>query len=38
MISTNLEKLINNQINYEFYSAYLYLGMSSYFEKLGFKV
>lgn len=37
MISKNLEKLINEQINYELHSAYLYLGMSSYFEKLGFK-
>ena len=37
MISTNLEKLINNQVNFEFHSAYLYLAMSSYFEKLGFK-
>ena len=30
MISKDLEKAINNQINNEFYASYLYLSMSSY--------
>lgn len=37
MISTKLEKLINEQINHELHSAYLYLAMSSYFDEAGFK-
>lgn len=32
MISKKMEEAINNQINAEFYSAYLYLAMSAYFE------
>ncbi len=34
MISSKLEKVINEQINAEFYSAYLYLSMSAYFESI----
>ncbi len=32
-----MEKELNKQINAEFYSAYLYLSMSSYFETLNLK-
>ncbi len=32
MIKKTVEKAINNQINAELYSAYLYLSMSAYFE------
>jgi ferritin len=32
MISKKMEKMINEQINHEMYSAYLYLSMSAYFE------
>ncbi|NLK95770.1 MAG: ferritin [Clostridiales bacterium] len=35
MISENIEKLLNEQINHEMYSAYFYLGMASYFEQEG---
>lgn len=34
MISARLEEAINKQINAEFYSAYLYLSMSAYFEEI----
>jgi ferritin len=34
MINTRLEDVINNQINAELYSAYLYLSMSAYFESI----
>lgn len=34
MISEKMEKAINDQINAEFYSSYLYLAMSSYFESV----
>ncbi len=34
MISEGLNKLINQQIQKEFYSAYLYLGMEAYFANL----
>jgi len=34
MISTKVEKAINDQINAEFYSSYLYLSMSAYFHGL----
>ena len=37
MISTKVEKAINDQINAEFWSAYMYLSMSAYFENQGFK-
>ncbi|WP_334310292.1 ferritin-like domain-containing protein, partial [Clostridioides difficile] len=30
-----MEKLLNEQINHELYSAYLYLSMSSYLEAEG---
>lgn len=36
MINKKLEEAFNKQINAEFYSAYLYLSMSSYFEKENF--
>lgn len=32
MINARIEEAINNQINAELYSAYLYLAMSAYFE------
>ena len=35
MISTNMEKALNDQINAETYSAYLYLSMAAYFEDQG---
>jgi ferritin len=34
MIDKELEKAINSQINYELYSAYLYLAMSAYFSDM----
>lgn len=34
MISKKLHKAINDHIPHEFYSAYLYLGMCTYFEEL----
>lgn len=33
MLKTSLEKAINEQINAEMYSAYLYLSMAAYFEE-----
>lgn len=36
-ISQKIQKLINEQINHEFYSAYLYLAMAAFFEKNNFK-
>ncbi|MEM4397287.1 MAG: ferritin [Candidatus Woesearchaeota archaeon] len=36
-ISQKVEKKINDQINHEFYSAYLYLAMSAYFERNNLK-
>ena len=35
MINEKVEKIIIDQINKEFYSAYLYLAMSSYFSNIG---
>ncbi len=35
MMNTNVHKLLNEQINKEFYSAYLYLQFSNYFEDAG---
>ncbi|MBS3771960.1 MAG: ferritin, partial [Bacteroidales bacterium] len=32
MLSEKMEEALNKQINAEMYSAYLYLGMSAYFE------
>ena len=34
MISKKMEKAFNDQINAEFFSAYLYLSMSAYFESI----
>jgi len=34
MISKSVEKALNDQINAEFYSAYLYLSMMAYFESV----
>ena len=34
MIDPKIEKAINEQINAELYSAYLYLGMAAYFENM----
>ncbi len=36
MLSKKMEKALNEQINAELYSAYLYLSMSSYFESEGY--
>lgn len=36
MLSEKMEKALNDQINAEFYSAYLYLSMSAYFEELDY--
>ena len=37
MISKKMEKAFNDQVNAEFYSAYLYLSMKAYFESLDLK-
>lgn len=37
MIEKKIEDAINHQINREFYSAYLYLSMASYFESINLK-
>ncbi len=34
MLNERMEKALNEQIKWEFYSAYLYLSMASYFESL----
>lgn len=34
MISTTVQDAVNEQISTEFYSAYVYLGMSAYFESV----
>lgn len=34
MLSENLEKALNEQINYEFYSAHLYLSVAAYFSNI----
>lgn len=34
MLSTTLQKALNEQINKEFYSSYLYLAMSAHFENV----
>jgi len=36
MLSKNLEKALNDQINFEYYSAYTYLAMSAYAEDIDF--
>ena len=35
MLSKTMEKALNEQINAEFYSSYMYLSMSSYFDSVG---
>lgn len=35
VISEKVENILNSQINKEFYSAYLYLAMSAYFDEIG---
>jgi len=37
MISKTMEQALNKQVNRELYSAYLYLAMSSYFERVTMK-
>jgi ferritin len=37
MISEKMQKAINDQINAEFYSSYLYLSMAAYFESENYK-
>lgn len=37
MLTEKMEKALNEQINAEFYSAFLYLSMSSFFETLNLK-
>lgn len=37
MISEKIENILNEQINKEFYSAYLYLAISAYFDEIGLK-
>ena len=37
MINSKVEDILNSQINKEFYSAYLYLAMSAYFDEIGLK-
>ncbi|MEW6519932.1 MAG: ferritin [Thermodesulfobacteriota bacterium] len=34
MLSKNIEKALNEQVNWELYSSYFYLSMSSYFESI----
>ena len=35
MLNTRVHELLNQQINKEFYSAYLYLDFSNYFKRVG---
>ncbi len=35
MINNKVKEILNEQINKEFYSAYLYLAMSAYFDDIG---
>ena len=37
MINEKMAKALNEQINKEFYSSYLYLQMAAYFEEMGLK-
>jgi ferritin len=37
MLSEKISKALNDQVNAEFYSAYLYLAMSAYADTAGFK-
>lgn len=38
MISEKMNEKLNDQINYELYSSYIYLAMAAAFEKMGLKV
>ena len=35
MLSKKMEKVLNEQINAEYHSSYIYLSMSAYFQKVG---
>lgn len=35
MLNEKIQNILNSQINKEFYSAYLYLAMSAYFDEIG---
>ncbi len=37
MLNEKMKKALTDQVNEEFYSAYLYLSMSAYFSKIGLK-
>ena len=37
VISEKIENILNEQINREFYSAYLYLAISAHFDEIGLK-
>ncbi len=37
MLKDSISKALSDQVNAEFYSAYLYLAMSSYSDRIGFK-
>ena len=37
MLNSNIEDILNAQINKEFYSAYLYIAMSAHFDRMGLK-
>ena len=37
MIDKKIENILNQQINKEFYSAYLYLAISAYFDEIGLR-
>lgn len=37
VISEKIENILNEQINKEFYSAYLYLAISAHFDEIGLK-
>ncbi|MBT1247634.1 MULTISPECIES: ferritin [unclassified Thermosipho (in: thermotogales)] len=37
MLNEKMIQALNNQVNEEFYSAYLYLSMAAYFENIGLK-
>ena len=37
MIKEKIQKVLNEQVNAELYSAYLYLSMSAYFESINRK-
>lgn len=35
MFNTKVEEALNNQLNFEFFSSYLYLSMSAYYSSIG---